>query len=476
VFPRRNIVIIVSDTFRKDYLGCYGNLEIQTPCLDAFATESVLFENAYPESLPTIPVRRALHTGRRAFPFRNYKPVKWDIVYLPGWQPMSNDEDTVAENLASAGYHTGFVTDTLPYFAPGFNFTRGFHEWEFIRGQQQDRWQSPNAIDVERLRKYADKDAHPVDEGQLTKNSLILQHIANTAGIQSENDTFTAQVFRRGMKFIEANHAATPFYLFLDCFSPHEPWDAPERYYKMYADPDYTGKTIIHTRYGPATGIYSHDEINDIKAHYSGLCSEVDTWFGKLVETMKRLDVWDDTLVVFTSDHGTNFCENPQDIIGKPAHAPYPPVMEIPLLVHLPGGEFAGTRASDLVYNIDVPATVYDAAGIDAATNGIVIDGQSLFNLANHEQWMQREYMTSRYGGTIWYKDAETCMFFTTSGLPQAVFYTRDDLRCMNNEVVDVEESLVEKVWARVLQDAGDIMPDYSDFKRTDAIGQREIK
>jgi len=70
-------------------------------------------------------VRKALHTGRRAYPFKNYRPVKWDIVSLPGWQPMDNAEDTLAENLAASGYQTGLVTDTLPYFAPGFNFTRG---------------------------------------------------------------------------------------------------------------------------------------------------------------------------------------------------------------------------------------------------------------------------------------------------------------------------------------------------------------
>ena len=125
MLERPNIICIVSDTLRIDYLGCYGNKLIHTPNLDAFASESIIFDNAHPESLPTIPYRRGLHTGRRAYPFRNYKPVSWDNVYLPGWQPMENEKDCIAENLVSIGYYTGFASDVPHYFVPGMNFTRG---------------------------------------------------------------------------------------------------------------------------------------------------------------------------------------------------------------------------------------------------------------------------------------------------------------------------------------------------------------
>ena len=102
LIQKPNLVVIVSDTLRTAHLGCYGNPRIRTPNIDAFAGRAVRFTRAYPESLPTIPVRRALHTGRRAYPFRDYRPVKWDIVYLPGWQAMDNAEDTLAENARLA--------------------------------------------------------------------------------------------------------------------------------------------------------------------------------------------------------------------------------------------------------------------------------------------------------------------------------------------------------------------------------------
>ena len=133
-----NIVVVVSDTLRTAYLGTYGNDWIKTPNLDNFAAEGLKFTNAHPECLPTIPTRRTLHSGRRAFPFRGYNPVPWDNVYIPGWQPMSPDEPTIAETLVRQGYHTGFFADVPHYFVPGMNFTRGFRQWEYVRGQAED--------------------------------------------------------------------------------------------------------------------------------------------------------------------------------------------------------------------------------------------------------------------------------------------------------------------------------------------------
>src|SRR5258708_2289080 len=92
--PKWNILVIVSDTTRKDFLAPYGNRGVRTPNFSRLAAESAVFDRAHPECLPTIPTRRTLHSGRRVFPFRNYEPVPWDNVGpLAGWQPMSPKED-----------------------------------------------------------------------------------------------------------------------------------------------------------------------------------------------------------------------------------------------------------------------------------------------------------------------------------------------------------------------------------------------
>ena len=82
---KMNLVLIIIDTLRKDHVGCYGNTWIETPNLDRLAKESVIFDAAYSESLPTLPQRRAMHTGMRTFPFHKYNPRKGDIVKIYGW-------------------------------------------------------------------------------------------------------------------------------------------------------------------------------------------------------------------------------------------------------------------------------------------------------------------------------------------------------------------------------------------------------
>jgi arylsulfatase A-like enzyme len=463
---RPNIVYVMTDTLRTAYLGCYGNETIRTPNIDRFAAESVLFTRAYPESLPTIPVRRAIHTGRRAYPFRDYAPVPWDIVYLPGWQAMDRTEDTLAENLANAGYHTGFVTDTIPYFAPGFNFQRGFWQWHYVRGLQQDRWASVNAVDEEDMEGYW----WPGDQAPMHSN--LRYHVANSRGRLRERDTTTAELFRWAMEFVEDNANAEPFYLLIDSFRPHEPWEAPDRYYEMYADPDYDGPTIPHPRYQPMDeqGI-DEPMLADLVAHYSGLVTLLDTWFGMFIDTLERLDLLDNTMVIFTSDHGTHFADNPQNVVGKPAYSLWPGVMHLPMIVRNPGAVHGGCVAPELIYNIDTTATMYDLAGIDEHAP---IDGRSLAPLLIGEgDWRQREYVTSRYNDAICYIDDEWWIRTDVEGARGEAFHLPGDPLCQEDVIDELPEEVFERAWQRILADADGDLPVYDNPRRTDAVGLR---
>jgi len=460
-----NIILIVSDTLRLDHLGCYGNDRVRTPNMDLLANQGVRFTRAFPESLPTIPVRRALHTGRRAYPFRDYRPVKWDIVYLPGWQPMDDDEDTLAENLAGAGYQTGLVTDTLPYFAPGFNFTRGFWQWEFIRGQQQDRWRSPYSVPKERLERYGDPEGLPKDI-----HSALRMHLANTAHVRGENDTTTARTFQEGMRFLEENQEGQPFFLMVDCFDPHEPWDAPENYYRIYGDPGYSGRRLIFLRYGPADGFgYSREEIEYAHAQYCAHVTLVDTWLGKFLRRLDELGLGERTAVILTSDHGTNFAENPRRIVGKPVYSMYPAVMRLPLILRLPGREARGVR-HEFVYDVDIAATVYDLAGVKPSQP---IDGRSLKPLLTGEgEWRPRPYVTCRYGESLCYIDSEYWVICDVDGSSREIFDLSRDPECQRDLAQEADPQIFERAWSRLLRDAGGNLPDYRGRKKTDALGR----
>lgn len=464
---RPNVVYVMTDTLRTAFLGCYGNETIRTPNVDRFAARSVLFTRAYPESLPTIPVRRAIHTGRRAYPFRDYAPVPWDIVYLPGWQAMDRGEDTLAENLAAAGYHTGFVTDTLPCFAPGFNFQRGFWQWNYVRGLQQDRWASVHAVTDKELEGYwwPEGDRAPT-------HSNLRYHVANSRGRLREGDTTTAEMFRWAMEFLEDNRHAQPFYLLIDSFPPHEPWDAPAPYYEMYADPAYDGPTVPHPRYQPMQeqGL-TEAMVADIVAHYCGLVTLVDTWFGMLMDTLERLEMLDNTVVIFTSDHGTHFADNPWRVVGKPAYSLWPGLMHLPLLVHLPGAHNGGRRADDLVYNLDTTATVYDLAGI---ADHQPIDGQSLLPLLTGEgAWQRREHVTSRYNDALCCIDDEWWVRMDVGGNVGEAFDLRTDPLCREDASQRLPREVAQRAWQRILDDAGGDLPVYEDPRRTDAVGLR---
>ena len=465
---RPNIVLVVSDTLRAKFLGCYGSDTVQTPNLDAFARQGKRFTRAHPEALPTIPVRRGLHTGRRAYPFRNYQPIKWDIVYLPGWQPLFEDQDTLAENVAAAGYHTGFVTDTLPYFAPAMNFTRGFWQWEFIRGQQQDRWQSPATVSDADLDPYRPSDTE-VDRGL---PEMYRQHVANTRWITHERQTSTARVFQWALDFLEDNRNHDPFYLLVDCFDPHEPWEAPPHYYEQYGDPDYTGRTILHAPYDALETFGTPTELADIVAHYSGLVTLVDTWFGKLMTKLDTLGLSDNTWVIFASDHGTNFADNPENVVGKPARALYPGVMHVPLMIRHPQGQGAGTICDDLTYLIDIPATIYDLTG---ATPHDGLDGRSLTGHFDESAPAARPYLTCRYANFVWYRDEDYWVFCGLDGEQRHIFDLRTDPDCQHDiaDQTDAARAAFALAWERILADAGGALPDYRDHQRTEADGQK---
>lgn len=463
-----NFVVIILDTLRAADVGCYGNDHIQTPHMDALARQSVRFTRAYPESLPTIPVRRALHTGRRAYPFRNYKHLKWGTVRLPGWQPIDEAEDTLAENLAAAGYQTGFVCTTQHCWNPGFNFQRGFWQWNFVRGYSgEDRWNSPFAVPRKALSPYGDPDAllkEPHDGGGAP---MVL---ANRGVTMIDEETATAQAFRWAARFLTDNREV-PFYLLIDSFAPHEPWEAPEKYYRMYGDPNYKGKKHLAAHYGPAEG-YLPEEIGYMRAHYRGLVTHVDHWLGVFMETLNKTGLAEKTTVLLVSDHGTNFCENSRNVIGKPSNSMYPDLMQLPLLVKMPGEHSAGTLCHELVYNLDLIATIYDLARIESPHG---ISGQSLHPLCGGKgAWKRREYITCRYANSLCYLDDSIWALGEINGQFQEVFDLKRDPECRSPLIRRDAQRHWEHAWKRLLDDAGGDFPDYQDSQKTDALGRNE--
>lgn len=451
-----NVVLVVVDTLRTQYLEPYGNDWIHTPSIARFAAESLRFTRAYPECLPTIPTRRTLHTGRRAFPFRTYDPVPWDNVYLPGWQPMYRDEATVAEALSQGGYHTGFYSDVPHYMVPGMNFTRGFQQWEYIRGQAEDRFLGAASADEALLQRYR---GNP---------DRIRNHLVNVRPDLPEEEWHTARTFRSAMRFLEQNRGSEqPFYLYVDSFSPHETWEAPLHYYDLYASRDVREPIWLTVPYGPLLDQNPELEqsLESLKANYAGLVTLVDTWFGRLMQTLDNLKLRDRTLVVLIADHGTNFADNAEKVVGKPAGYMYPGTMHIPLMVRHPDGTGAGQTSDELVYTLDVPATVMAATGV-VPQGGI--EGR---NLLAHSDG-SREWLTCRYGDHVWYRDDRTWFFSSLEFEDPRVFDLEADPDCTVNIAAKAADRIA-LARTRILADADGDLVRHSNPRWTDAIGRR---
>lgn len=347
-----NLLVLCTDTFRADYLGCYGNTWVETPYLDKLAKEGVRFTDCYGEGLPTLPARRVLYTGRRIFPFLS-RPQKSDQVQLPGWHPMFDEDVTLAEWLSERGYITGLISDLYHQMKPGKNFHRGFSSWEWVRGQEVDPVVPTRIGDVD-LSRYV----HPHIPADSPVRHMIAQYLNNRSWWKSEADHYAAQVMRKAADWIRNYGRKKPWLLWVESFDPHEPWDAPAEFVDKYC-PNYDGLELL---WPPGlTSQCTETEFERVKAHYAGECTHVDKWCGHVLDTLDSLKLRDDTVVVFTSDHGTMMGEQGQ--IHKGHDRLRIQVTQSPLIIRPPDNAHAGKAIDGFVQHHDLMPTLLNLLG-----------------------------------------------------------------------------------------------------------------
>lgn len=345
-----NLIYIGTDTWRADYLGCHGNPHIRTPYLDQLAKESVLFTNVYADGLPTIPHRRVLYTGRSILPFSKHG----------SWQPLFAEDVTFAQTLNKARYTTGLIVDCYHFFKPDMNLHRGFDSWEWIRGQENDLWQSGPKEKFD-ARKYLPEHLWELDRYSDGQNPRVVQYLLNTQDRRSEDDYFCARTCRSAMQWLERNLNNKPFALWLEMFDPHEPWDAPKRFQEMYYD-QYPVERFLFG-YGVDKERLKPEDIPALKGLYSAEVTFSDLWIGRLLNRIRELGLMDDTIVVFSTDHGTHLGE--QGCVQKTAGFLNSLVARLPLIIRHPDtSAFAGKRVDALISAADYMPTFLDLLGV----------------------------------------------------------------------------------------------------------------
>ena len=409
-----NAILIILDSLRKDHLGVYGNDRVQTPNLDALANESFRFTRAYPESLPTICARRAIHTGMRTFPFKNRVELPGETFQPAGWQPIPEEQVTLSENLVAAGYNTLLYSDTQPLFHPSMNFQRGFKVFDWIRGQERDRYRPKSLAPKDLVEKNS---VAGNDEGMISK---VQQYLANTRGRDSEEDYFAPRLFARGMEFLERSGEGQPFLLVLDSFDPHEPWDPPEEYASMYSD-GYEGRDPIVPNYGNSEWI-KEAELERMRALYAGEVTMVDRWLGRFLDKMEETGRVDDTVLVVLSDHGVALGEH--GYTGKPFNALWPELTDIPFMIRHPEGVGAGETSDFFASTHDVAPTILGILGVLPQQQ---MDGQYLSILMEGGELPSRDHLTLGYNDHVWARDDRYLMFSRNDRSEPHLYDLQDD-------------------------------------------------
>lgn len=382
-----NVIHIGVDTWGTHHTAAYGHPEYITPNVDRLLAKSAMFLDAYPQALPTIPARRVIYTGRQVFPSIKVAQPD-DTVKIRGWHQLYADDVTIAETLSRAGYVTGFVSDLFHQFKPGKNFTRGFDSWQFIRGQEGDKLRTAPRGKVD-LSRYS----HPALPQKATrKPGGIYQYLLNRQDWKTEDDWLAAQVFRTAESWLRDNVTEMqPFYLHIESFSPHEYWDPPEDYYRMYFKKDYNGPKLI---YPPqSTARMSPLEVEHAKAMYAGLVTFTDARIGRFLRTVEELGLMSNTVIVFVADHGTMMGE--QNQLHKGETRMRVQCTNVPLGIYHPRENWAGRKIRGYVSHMDLVPTILDLTGVPAPGR---VTGESLRPLVAGDRGSNREFAITGWG------------------------------------------------------------------------------
>jgi choline-sulfatase len=368
-----NILLFLTDDHASWAARCYGNSELETPNLDRLAAEGARFENAFTPSPVCSPARACLLTGRTPSQVGIHDWLQEAIPEVAAHNWLA-DEITLAELLAEAGYHCGLSGKW--HIAQSHRTPRGF-AWSFGLPGWQGNHNDPYTYHL---------DGQPLPlEGN--KSTLITDY---------------------ALRFLEDRPADKPFFLNVGYIATHSPYGAETHEPALaarYADatfqdiPPYQPHPW-HRNEGMMGGFSATEE--QIRSRYQGYyaaVSEIDREIGRILDHLESTGQLDNTLVIYTSDHGCALGH--QGFWGKgnstrPLNM-YEVSLRIPLLIRWPGRVPGGTVISHCVDHYDIFQALCQWTGVDlSARAGRAYPGHSLGTLA--ETGEDPSWDDTRYG------------------------------------------------------------------------------
>ena len=332
------VIMVMFDSLNRHMLEPYGCRWVRTPQFRRLAERSVVFDTCYGGSMPCMPARRELHTGRYNFLHRS-------------WGPLEPFDDSMPELLRKHGVYTHLVSDHYHYWEDGgCTYHTRYSSWEIVRGQEGDPWKGEVA---------APQIPEAVAAEERGKALHWRQDWVNRRYMAAETEMPQPQTFALGTDFIRRNAREDNWFLHIETFDPHEPYFTPERFKKLYPH-RYAGR---HFDWPPYREVReTAEEVEHCRYESAALHSMCDDYLGRVLDLMDELDLWKDTFLIVNTDHGFLLGEH---ALWAKCHMPfYEEVIRSPLFIWDPRAGACGVRRTSLVQTIDLPATILEAFGV----------------------------------------------------------------------------------------------------------------
>ncbi len=341
-------IMIMFDSLRRDILSCYGESPVDMPNFKRLAKHTVTFDNSYVCSLPCMPARRELHTGRPNFLHRS-------------WGPVEPFDDSMPQILKRAGIHTHLATDHFHYAEDGgATYHNRYSTWEIFRGQETDTW--VGSLEP-RPAEYGPQMLNPQGQPEplrTIRKQSGWQNMYNRTRMKAERDYPQSYTFDSGIDFITRNAQYDKWFVQIETFDPHEPFDSPDNYLSRWFDPD----NMYEKDWPPYARVEESNEIiGKMRKKYYALAQFCDKSLGRVLDIMDQYDLWKDTMLIVNTDHG--FLLGEHDWWGKMSMPEYNEVAHTPLFIWDPRFGEKNTHRSALVQSIDIAPTILDYFGME---------------------------------------------------------------------------------------------------------------
>lgn len=472
-----NIILIMTDQLRGDCLGIMGHPDVKTPYLDTLAARGVLFDRAYSSCPSCIAARAAIHTGLSQ---SSHKRV--------GYQDNNswNYPHTLAGELSKAGYYTQCVGKM--HVHPLRNLL-GFHNIELHDGYLHNYrkastpyYESQLVADdyMYWLKSEKGIEADVIDTG-LECNSWVAR-----PWIYEEKYHPTNWVTTRSIDFLRRRDTSKPFFLMASYLRPHPPFDAPQYYFDLYKDKELRAPALgdwenedllkkIGRIYDSQSGPIDKELVRQAQIGYYACITHLDHQIGRLIQGLVDYEVYEDSIILFTSDHGEELCDH--HIFRK--SRPYEGSCHIPMIVSANPERLGGQqnrRCHSIVELRDILPTVLDIADYPVPEE---VEGKSLMPMVKNEQKHIREWLHGEHSqgqlSNHWIVTAkDKYIWYSQSGQEQYFDLEKDPRECHNLIMCAEKQERILYLRQKLIESLNGREEDYTDGEKL-IVGQTPV-